>query len=1085
MVDRESNSDRATCRRERGADGAPERAAALDLEAPSADAVPQTPHGLWASEAGRQTQEALRQTTARLALAVRAGGVGIWDYDVVNNRLMWDDQMFRLYGITPDQFGGAYEAWQAGLHPDDRQRGDDEIQLALQGKKDFDIEFRVLWPDGTTHTIRGFASVQRNAAGQPVRMIGTNWDITATKRTEEALRENEANFRTFFETMTDMIMVGTTDGRVLFTNAAVTRLLGYTAEELREIPLLDLHPAERRQEAGEIFAAMFRGERASCPLPLVAKNGALVPVETRVWFGKWNGAECLFGIIKDLSAEQEARQLFERLFRNSPSLIALSTLPDRRFADVNDSFLKTLGYSRGDIIGKTAAEIGLFVHPERHAALTQALLVEGQVARAELQVRCRDGVLLDGLFSGEVVNSQGRQYFLTVMVDISERKRNERQLARLSVIQGELMRLATKFVSVPLERQDMAIDQSLASIGQMIHADRAYLYAYDAERGVMSNTHEWCAVGTMPMISMQRAEPVAPYPGWLEAHQRGETVYVPSVAALPPDSPLRRALEPQGVRSLITLPLMRDETCVGFVGFDAVRQERSWQDEEVLLLRLLARLYAHFGARREAERELRELQKRLTQARDEAQEAARAKTLFLANMSHEIRTPLNAILGYAQILERESGSGPKDPRLRAITRSGEHLLQLITDLLDLVRSDTRMIALAPSEFDFPQVLEDVRLMFAQQPAAPSVSLVVSCAADVPRFVYADQGKIRQVLVNLVGNALKFTEKGSVCLAASVLPGRAPGEVVLTVDVTDTGCGIRADELERIFDIFYLAESGRKAGKGTGLGLPLSRRYARVLGGDVTAASRLGEGSNFRFTFGARRAESADGERLQHRIVMRLAPGQRPWRVLAVDDDPISRSVLVAMLEPVGFVLETAAHAADALRRLRQAQGIDLVLLDKHMPDMDGYTAIGHIRNLAGGREVRVVVVTAVGFAGERALALAAGADGFVSKPVRRKTLMAEIARVTGVRYEYDEVSATVAPATPVALAPAVLARLSAEQRDGLDQALRRGDIRQLRLLVEAIAADHAEMAAGIRALVDTYDYDRLRHLLDAAKRDVV
>jgi len=251
---------------------------------------------------------------------------------------------------------------------------------------------------------------------------------TERHRGEVALRESEANFRTFFESMDDMIMVGTRDGRILFTNSAVTRTLGYSAEELAALHMLELHPADKRREAEDIFTAMFQGERESCPLPLARKDGGLVPVETRVWFGRWNGQDCIFGIVKNLTAEQEAQQRFERLFRNNPTLMALSSLPGRQFSDVNDAFLKTLGYSRGDIIGKTTEDLALFVHAELHAALADKLQADGRIANFELQVRRQDGAILDGLFSGEVISSQGRQHFLTVMVDITDRKQAEAAL---------------------------------------------------------------------------------------------------------------------------------------------------------------------------------------------------------------------------------------------------------------------------------------------------------------------------------------------------------------------------------------------------------------------------------------------------------------------------------------------------------------------------------------------------------------------------------------------------------------------------------------------------------------------------------
>ncbi|MCX7002458.1 MAG: PAS domain S-box protein, partial [bacterium] len=1117
--------------------------------------------------------------------------------------------MFRLYGITQAQFGGAYAAWQAALHPDDRQRGDEEIQRALRGEQDFDTEFRVRWPDGTTHNIRAMALVRRDAAGQPLHLVGTNWDITAQKQAEaalresddrlnqlaeqsgtitwevdpqglytyishvaepvlgyrpdeltgrlhfyelhpeqeraafkqaaleifarkqpfenlvnpvqakdgrvvwvstngmpqlhadgslrgyrgndtnitvrkqaeEALRESEANFRTFFESMTDIIMVGTPAGRILYTNAAVTHTLSYRAEELAGMQILDLHPADKRGEAADIFAAMFRGERDSCPLPLAAKGGALVPVETRVWFGTWNGAHCLFGICKNLSVEQEATQRFERLFRSNPNLMALSSLPDRCFTDVNDAFLKTLGYALSDVLGKTAAELDFFVQPAQQAALADQLLAAGHIADFELQIRRKDGVVLDGLFSGEVISSQGRQYLLTVMSDITARKRTETELARLSVIQRALMQLATHFVNVPLEQQDAAIDQSLATMGQLIHVDRAYLFAYDFGAGIMTNTHEWCATGIPPQIGNLQAVPAAMFPEWVAAHRRGEPVQVSGVDALPAGGTMRQWLDQQGIRSLIALPLMQGAACLGCVGFDAVRDERVWRDEELALLHVLAELYelyAHFEARRAAERATRALQASLTEARDAAQAAARAKSLFLANMSHEIRTPLNAVLGYAQIMERECRPCPAKQHLSAITRSSDHLLALITDLLELVRSDARTITLAPAIFDFYQLLEDVRVMFVQRPEAQTLTLTMAHTADVPRMLCADQGKLRQILLNLIGNAVKFTAKGSVHVTASLLAGNAPGSITLAIDVEDTGCGIRADELAHVFDLFYLAEHGRQTGTGTGLGLPLSQRYAQALGGDISVTSQFGVGSRFRLIFTAELVRGG-AQPAQRGSVLRLAADQRAGRILAVDDDPASCAMLAAMLTPVGFAVETADSAAHALLRLRHAPDVAIVLLDKSMPEMDGYAAIDRMRELAGGHALAIVVVTASGFADERAQALAAGADGFVTKPVLRERLLEEIGRVAGLQYEYEP-AAPAAP-EPALLEPAALAQLPAGSRRMLDQALRRGDVRLLRSTVAALAPAHAGLAAALRTLIDAYDYDRLRNLLDSSK----
>jgi signal transduction histidine kinase/CHASE1-domain containing sensor protein/DNA-binding response OmpR family regulator len=781
----------------------------------------------------------LHETSNRLSLAARAGGVGIWDFDVVNNRLDWDDQMYRLYGITQAQFSGAYEAWQAGLHPDDRQRGDAEIQLALQSAKDFDIEFRVLWPDGTIHHIRCFAKVERDAAGNPLRMIGTNWDITAQKLSEV-------------------------------------------------------------------------------------------------------------------------------------------------------------------------------------------------------------------------------------------------ELERLARIQAGLLHLATEFVKIPADRQDAAIGESLATIGQLVTVDRAYLVTYDFAGGLMSIAREWCGPGVPPQIAKQQALPIAPIQDWVASHRRGEVIQISDMAALPQEDPLRQWLETMGIRSLVTLPLMQGGICLGFIGLDVMLEQRIWQTDELALLRMLAELYANFYTRIALEHAARVLQGDLLKAHDAAQASAVAKGLFLANMSHEIRTPLNSVLGYAQIMERECRDCPSRGRLRPITRSGEHLLRLTTDLLEMARAEGKEINIGAREFDFHQMLEDVRLMFVEPLLQQGVTLEVTRAPDVPQFINADPTKVQQVLVNLVGNAAKFTDRGGVCVSVALLGGTAADGVTLAVDVDDTGRGIREDELERIFQVFEQAEYGIKNGKGAGLGLPLSRRYAEALGGGITVTSNLGKGSRFRFTFNAHLVRGSRPARPQLEQVRCLAPEQAPCRLLVVDDEPDNRSMLEVMLTAAGFAVETVASAAQALERLRQARDVNLVLIDKNMPEMSAYEAIPHLRALPGGSELPVLVVSASGFDQEGDVARAAGADGYLAKPVQRKQLLEQIASLTGVLYTYE--AAEPAPGTtPAALDAAALTCLSAEQVRRFDQALLRGDAQLLRELIAEIASTHGGVAAGLGLLVDAYDYEGLRRLLDSAK----
>jgi PAS domain S-box-containing protein len=290
------------------------------------------------------------------------------------------------------------------------------------------------------------------------------------------LHESEASFRHFFDSMVDIAVVAAADGRILSANRAARDRLAYSHDELMGMHLLDWHRQEDRPEAEGIFADILAGRSGHCPLPLVAKDGTVVPVETRVWFGSWHGRDCVFGICRDLTSEQEAQQRFERVFRRNPLPMALSSMPDRRFTDANDAFVQTTGYTVEEIVGRTPAELHLTVDPEAHGAAAEALRGCGSISGVELGVRCRDGSIRDGVFSGELIRSQGRELLLTVMQDITERTRSERAL-RESEARNRLLSDVT-IEGIVIHRDAVAADVN-ASMARMLGCGREELLGRD------------------------------------------------------------------------------------------------------------------------------------------------------------------------------------------------------------------------------------------------------------------------------------------------------------------------------------------------------------------------------------------------------------------------------------------------------------------------------------------------------------------------------------------------------------------------------------------------------------------------------
>ncbi|MBN1511943.1 MAG: PocR ligand-binding domain-containing protein [Phycisphaerae bacterium] len=470
-------------------------------------------------------------------------------------------------------------------------------------------------------------------------------------------------------------------------------------------------------------------------------------------------------------------------------------------------------------------------------------------------------------------------------------------------------------------------------------------------------------------------------------------------------------------------------------------------------------------------------------AKEAAEGANRAKSVFLANMSHEIRTPMNAILGFSEFMRRDSSLTDGQRRnLETINRSGEHLLSLINDVLEMSKIEAGRVTLRPGVFDLHALLDDVGTMFGLRTQDRGLQLCVERRPDVPRYVVTDEGKLRQVLINLLGNAVKFTERGGIVLRTAV---RATGEKELRmlVEVEDTGTGIAEEELERIFQAFGQASAAHGVREGTGLGLAICREYVRLMGGTITVCSELGHGSTFRVDIAVEEGQPQDASKpVPTRRVIGLASGEAPRRILVVDDHQENRSLLARMLSGIGFQVREAGDGAEAVR-LFEEWVPDLVLMDMRMPVMDGFEATGRIKAMPRGGETPVVAVSASVFEEDRAAVLGAGCDGFLRKPVREDQILDAVREHLGVRYEYEkeatDPTARLVPRLDTAALGRRLGALTTAQREALRQAAVELRPETLLATVEEIAGEDAELARELRALVDEFEFTRILDLVDA------
>jgi two-component system, sensor histidine kinase and response regulator len=471
----------------------------------------------------------------------------------------------------------------------------------------------------------------------------------------------------------------------------------------------------------------------------------------------------------------------------------------------------------------------------------------------------------------------------------------------------------------------------------------------------------------------------------------------------------------------------------------------------------------------------------LRKAKDTADAASRAKSAFLANMSHEIRTPMNAILGYTQLLQRDPKMTPSQRQsVEVISRSGEHLLSLINDVLEMSKIEAGHRRVTRAEVDLTALLDDLERMFRLRAEAKRLTFEILRAPDLPHVVLVDEGKLRQMLVNLLGNAVKFTERGGVT-ARVVVDRREAGEATLLVTIEDTGPGIGPEEVLGLFRPFAQARVGILAQGGTGLGLALSREFARLMGGDITVQSRPGVGSVFRLEIpveisAGRKTELPPAPRGR---VVSVAGMDRRLRILMVDDDEDNRSWAQRLLAQVGFDIREASNGVEALARFDEWRP-HLVLMDMHMPAMDGYAAMRAIRSRPSGRGTAIVAVTASAFDEERDAIFEAGADGWLRKPCREGELLEEIRKQLGIEYHYAE-----EPESDRTSQLPDLTRRREEYVQGLPphlvgelrQAAHVADYERLTLLLEKLPPAHALVAEALRELVARYDYDAIEAIL--------
>ena len=847
------------------------------------------------------------------------------------------------------------------------------------------------------------------------------------------------------------------------------RIFDYDASTKITLPLIlqRVHPEDRTTVQETLNRAAHEGEELDFEHRLLMPNGAVKHLHIVAHAAREDSGRVEFvGAVMDVTAQKSQQAQFRKSEEQYRRIVDTASEGICMFDEhynttfVNRRFAEMLGYDPEEMLGRRYTDFlfeeDLAVVKERTAARQQ-----GAAERYELSVRRKDGRhLWVHISATPILDPQGRfQGSFSMFTDITQRKMAEEELRKHRDHLEDLVKKRTEELAL----LNQLVYGSLAStdVGAwwIDFKEKDTYHALDNTVQMLGNTPEKTGENTYRLSQWAKSltDTKAAFPEYARVVDEALERFSGAISG---------KYKNYGAIYPVALP-------DGSVKWFNARADVPSRDEEGRALLMTGTLIDIT--------KLKQVEEQLVEAKERAESANRAKSIFLASMSHELRTPLNVVLGFSRLMKNDQGiPANQKENLDIIVKSGEHLLNLINNVLDISKIESGRVVLEDAEADLYQLLHELQSVMGVRAAEKGLSFTLEQSPELPRHVAVDAGKLRQVLINLIGNATKYTEHGGLKLRANVVSRESPQRARLRFEVEDSGPGIGEEDRQRIFFPFVQLGNRAPTEAGTGLGLAISKQYVELMGGQIGVASEPGKRSVFYFEIPVRVLPAAEipAEMGRGRVIA-LAEGQPRFRLLIAEDQRENRLLLRKLFEPLGFELREAVNGQEAVALFEEWRP-DLIWMDIRMPVMDGLEAARRIKATEAGSRTKIVALTAHALEEERKPILAAGCDDVVRKPYREQELFEVMARHLGLKYLYEKAGSQLSPAgSKAAIRPEQWAALPLELLSQLHQAAVELDTTRTLALIERITELDASIGSLLNDLATKLDYPHLLRLLES------